>query len=682
MAKEQKTQTSKYRSKIRWGTVGIFMLLCITSAYIAPTQFQSANNWLKEKIGVAFPEMAIKPFKLGLDLQGGAHLIYEANMESIEKGQEGDAMQGVKDVIERRINGLGVAEANVQTTVVGEDYRIIVELPGVTDINEAIGMIGGTPVLEFKEQNTEPPRELTEEESVQLASLNKEAREKADQVAQRLQSGEDFSAIATEVSDDVYSKDQGGYLHFVGETSIEEESYTWAKNAKEGEVLTTPQENEYGYVFLKRGAERDGEAEVAASHILICYKGSDACTDEKYTKEEALAKAQELYNQANASNFASLAKENSTDLGSKEKGGELGSFAKGAMVENFANAAFGAKVGDIIGPVETQFGYHIIYKTGESTPKEYEMWRIFVRKAVKTDIIPALEQWISTGLSGKQLKKTEVVTDQQTSQFQVSLKFDSEGTELFSAITERNLQKPVAIFLDGEAISVPNVNQVITSGEAVITGNFTMQEARLLSQRLNAGALPVPVELISQQSIGATLGEESLAKSLYAGVIAIILVMLFMILYYRLPGFLSAIALVLYITLTLAVSKLMGVTLTLSGIAGMILSVGMAVDANVLIFERMKEELSGGKSIKSAIEEGFLRAWPSIRDGNFSTLITTFILMGFSSSFVKGFAITLTIGVFISMFSAITVTRTFLRVVEPWIGDKCYWMFLGGKKHN
>ncbi|MFH0857330.1 MAG: protein translocase subunit SecD, partial [Candidatus Magasanikbacteria bacterium] len=336
----------------------------------------------------------------------------------------------------------------------------------------------------------------------------------------------------------------------------------------------------------------------------------------------------------------------------------------------------------IIGPVETQFGYHIIYKTGESSPKEYELWRIFVRKTAETDIIPALEQWIPTGLSGKQLEKTEVVTDQQTSQFQVSLKFDSEGAELFKNITERNLQKPVAIFLDGEPIKVPNVNQVITSGEAVITGNFTMQEARLLSQRLNAGALPVPVELISQQSIGATLGEESLAKSLYAGIIAVIAVMIFMFIYYRLPGFLSAIALILYITLTLSIFKLIGVTLTLSGIAGMVLSVGMAVDANVLIFERIREELKEGKSLKSSIEEGFLRAWPSIRDGNFSTLITSFILMGFSSSFVKGFAITLTIGIFVSMFSAITVTRTFLRVVEPWIGDKCYWMFLGGKKHN
>ncbi|MFH0857246.1 MAG: peptidylprolyl isomerase, partial [Candidatus Magasanikbacteria bacterium] len=396
MAKEQKTQTSKYRSKIRWGTVGVLALLLVTSAYVAPTKFYSANNWLKDTVGVAFPDMAIKPFKLGLDLQGGAHLVYEANLDSIEKGQEGDAVQGVKDVIERRINGLGVAEANVQTSLVGEDYRIMVELPGVTDINEAIGMIGGTPVLEFKEQNTEPPRELTEEETVQLANLNTEEKVKADQVAERLRNGEDFSAIATEVSDDTYSKEQGGYLHFVSDTSIEAESYTWAKNAKEGEVLTTPQENDYGYVFLKRGTERDGEAQVEASHILICYKGADACTDEKYTKEEALAKAQELYNQANASNFASLVKENSTDLGSKENGGKrgkLGSFAKDAMVENFSKAAFEAKVGDIIGPVETQFGYHIIYKTGESSPKEYELWRIFVRKTAETDIIPALEQW-------------------------------------------------------------------------------------------------------------------------------------------------------------------------------------------------------------------------------------------------------------------------------------------------
>jgi len=199
---------------------------------------------------------------------------------------------------------------------------------------------------------------------------------------------------------------------------------------------------------------------------------------------------------------------------------------------------------------------------------------------------------------------------------------------------------------------------------------------------LNAGALPVPIDFISQQSVGASLGAESLMKSLKAGVIALVLVMIFMILYYRLPGLLSVIALVLYLAVTLAVFKLIGVTLTLAGIAGLVLSIGMAVDANVLIFERLKEELKDGKSLKASVEEGFLRAWPSIRDGNVSTLITCALLIWFGSSFVQGFAITLALGILMSMFSAITVTRILLRFVIPWFENKGKWLFTGANNDN
>ena len=283
-------------------------------------------------------------------------------------------------------------------------------------------------------------------------------------------------------------------------------------------------------------------------------------------------------------------------------------------------------------------------------------------------------------MSGKQLQRSEVVSDSQTGAAQVSLQFNSEGKDLFAAITERNVNKPVAIFLDGEPISIPNVNEPIRDGRAVISGSFTLQEAKLLSQRLNAGSLPVPVELISQQTVGATLGSESMAKSLKAGLVGIFFVAIFMILYYRLPGFLAVLALTLYSFLTLAITKLIGATLTLSGIAGFIMSVGMAVDANVLIFERMKEELRAGKSLKAAAEEGFLRAWTSIRDSNLSTLITCVILIWFGSSFVQGFAVTLTLGVLMSMFTAITVTRVFVRLVVPWFPEYGNRLFLGVKK--
>jgi protein-export membrane protein SecD len=431
---------------------------------------------------------------------------------------------------------------------------------------------------------------------------------------------------------------------------------------------------------LKRGAERDGGQEISAKHILICYLGAKNCNGPEYTKIEAKAKAEELYKQANASNFASLAKQYSNDPGSKDNDGDLGYFQKGMMVKEFEDAVFSAKVGQIVGPVETEFGYHIIYKTDERALKEYEAWRIVVKTKTEADILPPQDQWKSTGLSGKQLEKSEVTSNPQTGSVEVSLQFNSEGKELFKDITTRNVNRPVAIFLDGEAISVPNVREPILDGKAVISGAFSIQEAKLLSQRLNAGALPVPVELIGQQSVGATLGAESLNKSLRAGVIGVLIVKLFMVIYYRLPGFLACVALLIYAALTLGVTKLIGATLTLSGIAGYIMSLGMAVDANVLIFERMKEELRNGKSLKAALEEGFLRAWPSIRDSNLSTLITCVMLIWFGTSFVQGFAVTLTIGVLMSMFTAITITRVMMRLIVPWFSEFGNWLFLGHKK--
>ena len=244
----------------------------------------------------------------------------------------------------------------------------------------------------------------------------------------------------------------------------------------------------------------------------------------------------------------------------------------------------------------------------------------------------------------------------------MAIQFNNDGAKIFSALTQKNLQKPIAIELDGEIISAPTVQTQIDNGQAVITGKFTIQEAKKLALELNAGALPVPIKLIEQQNIGATLGTESVKKSLVAGLIGLLLVAVFMIVYYRLPGALAVVALFIYTLVTLALFKLIPVTLTLAGIAGFILSVGMAVDANILIFERVKEELNIGKSMGLAIEEGFKRAWSSIRDSNISSLITAGILYYGTTGVVRGFAVTLALGIFISLFTAITVTRTFLRL--------------------
>ncbi len=677
MYKQPKTSI---RTKIRWGIAGIFALLIIASAYDAPTYANSLIDKINNSAKLGLPRFPEKNFNLGLDLQGGAHLIYQANVEKIKITDRAEAVEGVRDVIERRVNAFGVSEPIVQTTKVGNDYRIIVELPGVTDINQAIKMIGETPILEFKEENTEPTRELTPEEKKQLEDFNAKAKSAASEALKEIKAGKDFGEVAKQYSEDEIGKNNGGYLNYISKNSSYFEIYDKIAGLKQNEVSGEPFLLSNGYGVLKRGAERDGAIEVGAKHILICYLGAKNCENPQFNKEQAKAKADELYKQANAANFADLAKQNSSDLGSKDNGGDLGYFQKGMMIKPFEDAVFSAQVEQIVGPVETDFGYHIIYKTDQRSTKEYEAWRIVVNTKSEADILPPQDQWKGTGLSGTQLAKSEVVSNPQTGAVEVSLQFNDEGKELFKAITTRNVNKPVAIFLDGQPISVPNVREPILDGRAVISGAFGIQEAKLLSQRLNAGALPVPVEMIGQQSVGATLGVDSLNKSLYAGIIGILIVVGFMIIYYRISGLLSAISLLLYAALTLGATKLIGATLTLSGIAGFIMSLGMAVDANVLIFERMKEELRNGKSLKAASEEGFLRAWPSIRDSNISTLITCVMLIWFGTSFVQGFAITLTIGVLMSMFTAITITRTMMRLIVPWFGEFGNWLFLGHKK--
>lgn len=273
-----------------------------------------------------------------------------------------------------------------------------------------------------------------------------------------------------------------------------------------------------------------------------------------------------------------------------------------------------------------------------------------------------------TGLTGADLKKASVTfgSGGKNAGPEVSIQFTDQGAQKFAEITRKNVGKPLPIFLDGVPVSAPVVQQEILGGSAVITGNFTTSQAKELAIQLNAGALPVPIEILQQRSIGATLGGASVQKSLTAGVIGIVAVMIFMAFYYGVYGLLADLALLIYSLLVLAVFRtglfiIPPVTLTLAGIAGFILSIGMAVDANILTFERIKEELRSGKSGKLALEHGFNRAWTSIRDSNISSLITAAILYILGTNVVRGFALTLAIGVLISMFSAIVITRTLMR---------------------
>lgn len=499
---------------------------------------------------------------LGLDLQGGTHLVYQADLSNVA-GAKIDAMQGVRDVIERRVNAFGVSEPLVQT--VGSD-RLIVDLAGIQDVNQAIKLIGETPLLEFKEQ-LEATSLVTSQETDQIIKFNLDAKAKAEDILRRVQKGEDFAA---------------------------------------------------------------------------------------------------------------LAKQYSEDPGSKDKGGDLGFVKKGTFVPEFEKAIFqDLKVGQVSpNLVESSFGFHIIQKLAEQgSGDNLEVNSRHILVAKKQPPAAPKTEWSNTALSGKYLESARVDFDPKTGSPVVGIKFNAEGKDLFAAITKANVGKPVAIFLDGQLISQPTVQEEITQGEAIISGRFGVAEAKTLAQRLNAGALPVPISLISQQTIGPTLGKIYLEKSLVAGLIGFLAVGLFMIIFYRLMGIIAVLALAVYAIISLFIFQIWPITLTLSGIVGFILSLGMAVDANVLIFERTKEELRAGKALTVSLEEGFKRAWLSIRDSNASSLITCVFLMLFSSSIIKGFAVTLAVGIIVSLFSSITVTRTLLRLLVNHKFEKFLWLF-------
>lgn len=286
-------------------------------------------------------------------------------------------------------------------------------------------------------------------------------------------------------------------------------------------------------------------------------------------------------------------------------------------------------------------------------------FREVISTASGTEVIA---DFAPTALTGRYVKAARLNLDNVTRQPIVELEFNDEGGEIFADLTEKNVGQPLAIFLDNNLIEMPMVQEKITGGKAQISGGFTLETARQLVERFNAGALPAPITLVQQQTVDAELGVNSLTNSLKAGLIGTLAVMLLMVIFYRGLGVFACIALVIYIVLSLGIFKILPVTMSLAGIAGFLLSIGMAVDANILVFERMKEEIKRGLNRRAAMEEGFKRAWTSIRDSNISTLISSFVLYYFTSSFVRGFALTLLLGVLISMFSAITVTRTLLRV--------------------
>lgn len=289
----------------------------------------------------------------------------------------------------------------------------------------------------------------------------------------------------------------------------------------------------------------------------------------------------------------------------------------------------------------------------------------------EVETVGSSTNFIQTNLTGQYLKGAQLSFDPTTNAPEINFTLDETGAQMFQQMTKKNLGQPICIFIDNQPIipdsvqeSCPRVNDEISGGQARITGQFTVQRAKEIVSRFNAGALPAPIALINQDTISATLGADLLRRAIVAGATGSLIVMAFMIVFYGWVGLIAALALAVYIPVTLAVFKLIPVTLTLAGLAGFILTIGMAVDANILIFERMKEELKRGLSKQAAIDEGFRRAWPSIRDSNISTCLTAIILYMFTSGFIRGFALTLFLGVLVSMFSALLVSWAFLKVLQ------------------
>ncbi len=682
-----KTQPKRVvRQRLLW--LVILFLVAGTLSYPAPV------NWALAQAGRVLgfqPGSITKPFVLGLDLQGGTHLEYEADVSHIPSADRKSSLDGVRDVIERRVNTLGVSEPLIQTTQAGQSWRVTVELAGVRDIHQAIKLIGETPILEFKEQNDQTAPVLTLEQKKLIDDQNREAKKKAEAIlVEARKSGVDFAILAATTTEHII---KGGTSSEPGQPTqpdkpnidpqvAEPDILKEVKDLPSGTVLNKVLDRPQYETVVKVDDIKSVGTQIHAHHILIGYAGAQGNLS-TYTKEQAKAKIEALKRQATVENFDTLVTQNSQEPGAVESKGDLGWFGKGDMVEAFEKAVYAQPVGTISDVVESPYGFHLIWKIAERPQNQVMVRLIEIKKLLPQDVAPAPDPWKSTPLTGKQLQASRVDFDQRTGQIQVSLQFDAEGAKLFGEITKRNIGKPLAIFLDGQLTgNPPTVQTEILGGKAVITGNYSLQEAKLLAQRLQAGALPVPIKLIAQQTVGPTLGADSLQKSLYAGLMGFAFVALYMIVLYRLPGLVSIVALTLYAALSAAAFKLIPVTLTLSGIAGFILSIGIAVDANVLIFERLKEEWLEGKGLSLALEDSFRRAWLSIRDGHATVLISCTVLYWFSSSLIRGFALTLAVGTLISLFTAVVSSRTILRFLSGTGIAKYSWLFLKPKEKN
>ncbi len=533
---------------------------------------------------------------LGLDLQGGSHLVYEAALRDSETGElievTDDQMQSLVRTIERRINSSGLGEPIIQ--ILGND-RLLVQLPGIRDPGRAKTLIGETARLEFKHR-------VIDVDPIPL-----------DQIT-----SSDISAIT---ADDLRPSDSK-LLSELTETELNEEAVYIPSLVMD---------------FTGIGSEK-------FQQVVLGLQISMAISMDAANKGEMLPP-----------DTLDLSVSGIEELRYQVSGDQI------LRIGTSTRYVIPLPAGN------TEMGSAISTETAKQKLGPSPVANLQLKKGYMDEEI---------GLSGDDLENAYPSQHQSSGAPIVNIEFNEKGTKLFGKLTEDIYRKQqetgfrdqIAIILDGQQLIAPVVHTPITAGTAIIQGpDFTIERVKDLSLLLESGRLPIPIELIQERDVDAILGADSLRKSVIAGIVGLVLVLLFMTLYYRIPGLVASVALIIYAMIVLTIFKLIPVTLTLSGVAAAILSIGMAVDANILIFERMKDELRAGRTMLSSINIGFNRAWPAIRDGNVSTLITCAILYWFSeqlgATIVQGFAVTLAIGVLISMFSAIVVSRTLMRVV-------------------
>ena len=726
---------------LSWKIIALIIMTLFLAWFDAPNEVQT-------KIFPKTPESILKKkVHLGLDLQGGSQLDYKIDLRKIPNQDKESIIEGVLAVIERRVNNLGIAEPNIYTSTIGEETHIIVEIAENTTFSEEDIALYLKTDKKIEELNDDDKKHISLEKAkatvgktIQLEfkekkeKLDPQEKEKVEEMANAVLkriTSENFLVVSKEEEQFSPGKVRFEEIDFRFESEIQEKIANALKTLEINEIHSSLVETGGSYTvdsasgqlventglsiirLVDKKEEVKNEKEVSVSHILISHIDAErADASITRTEEEAYELAKEIKSKLDATEspakFEDLAKEYSDDLSNNENGGKLEDPVSktSPYVSEFTEAGLALEnEGDISEITKTEFGYHIIKAEKISTDVKETKYKY---ETLNFSTTP--DPWKETGLTGEHFVRADVQINDFFKPY-VAIQFNEEGGKLFEELTSKNIGKQIAIFVGGELISAPRVNTKISGGSAIIEGDFSSDEAKKLARDLNTGAIPAPIILTGEYTIGATLGYEALTKSIKAGAIGFMLVILFMIFVYRLPGVVAGFALISYIAILVALiksnlpfgfallislfifffllykivnnkdtgwEKFMSfilscagfffltyllsspVTLTLAGIAGIIMSIGMAIDANVLIFERVKEELKDGKQLKTAIDSGFIRAWSAIRDSNFTTLLTCGILFYFGSSIIRGFAFNLAAGILVSMFTAIIITRTFL----------------------